>query len=76
MSEQRTSDEQSIPTTISLTGITIPAESVVISGEAFDWMHEELHRLQQCHREGWLYAKEVEDEFEKRMGYRFGQEPA
>jgi hypothetical protein len=38
---------------------------------------DEIERLQQCEREGWRYAKEVEDEYEKRTGHRFGiaQEP-
>lgn len=33
---------------------------------------DEIDRLQQCHREGWRYAKEVEDEYERRTGHRFG----
>lgn len=29
-------------------------------------------KLEQCHREGWLYAKEVEDEYRRRTGRGFG----
>jgi hypothetical protein len=35
-------------------------------------LRAEIERLQQCHREGWNYAKEVEDEYERRTGRRFG----
>lgn len=39
------------------------------------WMAvaDEITRLEQCHRAGWLHAKEVEDEYRKRMGHGFGE---
>jgi hypothetical protein len=30
-----------------------------------------IEQLQQCHREGWRYAREVEDEYTKRTGETF-----
>lgn len=32
-----------------------------------------IERLEQCHREGWQHAQEVEDEYRKRTGYGFGK---
>lgn len=34
--------------------------------------HDEIERLEKHSRLGWNYAREVEDEYEKRMGHRFG----
>lgn len=34
--------------------------------------YEDVARLEQCHREGWRHAQEVEDEYRKRMGHGFG----
>lgn len=36
---------------------------------------EEIERLEQCHREGWSYAREVEDEYKRRTGHGFGEQP-
>lgn len=35
-------------------------------------LQQERDRLEQCHREGWQYAKEVEDEYRKRTERGFG----
>jgi len=58
----------------------------VVCGECFDdgvrqcseaekkELRQEIGRLEQCHREGWRYAKEIEDEYRKRTGHGFAVE--
>lgn len=36
---------------------------------------DEIERLEQCHREGWNYAREVEDEYKRRTGNNFADRP-
>ena len=44
--------------------------------EERDELCAEIKRLDQCHREGWRYAKEIEDEYRKRTGHGFADEHA
>lgn len=46
------------------------------SGDLVTLLLDEIERLQQCHREGWHHAREVEDEYKRRTGHGFGEQPA
>lgn len=43
-----------------------------LNAEAVAKLQQERDRLEQCHREGWTYAREVEDEYRRRTGRGFG----
>lgn len=49
---------------------TVSAHAVVMAENKH--YKQRVAVLEQCHREGWHYAREVEDEYERRTGDRFG----